>query len=109
MEMRFTAFYALVTFAMVLVVIPGCKIDCAGQNLDECSRSDECSVIRAGRITSECVEAPTAAGCTDRERQICGDALTVARDQTGAEWQFPSTCIPEGWTPVRRDAYPECE
>jgi len=110
MAYRTYYFLGTIVIATLMAIVSGCKTDCASQSVAECQPADGCSVVEARRIISSCIKKPTAAACRDSERQICGDALTIARDRAGTEWQFPNTCIPDGWTPVQRDGdYPECE
>jgi hypothetical protein len=95
--------------ALLLMLAAGCKSDCMEKSLDECGRAAGCRIIQGEKIVSECAKrVATPLGCMDTDTD-CDDALTLARDNSEALWQLPSSCIPSGWTPVQRSTYPECE
>ncbi len=64
--------------------------------LETAGKVDGCISIVGDRYSEEgaCVESSfvvCTASCPD------GAALTFMRDDQGALWRFPSTCVPEGW------------
>jgi hypothetical protein len=72
---------------------------CAGLTTVQCARATQCAPLLAQALDEarECKEARTAVGCIDISAG-CDESLTYARDSDGRTWEFPTTCISEGWT-----------
>jgi len=76
---------------------------------DDCGRYPQCGTIWGNPVdeAAQCIKRVQFVACTDY--QVCGGAITHARDDQGHLWQFTSTCIPPGWATVGSIGYLERE
>ncbi|MEY4577950.1 MAG: hypothetical protein RL701_2653 [Pseudomonadota bacterium] len=85
----------------LLMCSAGCDTEagskCAQLGSDDCTSSPGCVVISATAIgDSGCSSTTAPVGCMQNDK-ACGEGYTYARDPSGKEWMFGTTCIPQGW------------
>lgn len=90
------------------------ELSCSGEvceycyelELIDCDRDAFCSTLDAQpwNEAQACVDAFTVVSCTSPE-DACDSAVTWAQDPDGTCWQFPSSCVPVGWSLE----VPECD
>jgi len=71
---------------------------CGELPLDNCQSNTSCSILVGQRVTGNpaCVAPPGPVACGTN--QGCMMVATRATDPAGADWIFPTTCIPAAWT-----------
>jgi len=90
-----------------------------GENVDACAALDEaacvgpdCAPLRGGPFDEYCVDESSFntiyAGCIDADVG-CAEVETCGQEPFGRQrlW-FPSSCLPEGWTPCSCDVPAQC-
>ena len=96
--------------------VVGLPISCYDLTPELCADESTCAVIggRTTQTTDEgiCVDystETTGLGCMDAG-DGCGAAETLAASPDDPEtcWLFPTTCLPEGWTPCAAETWQEC-
>ncbi len=75
----------------------GAAGECSSFQGEECEAAEGCMSLFAVPLDGE--EHPDEdwefIACETAED--CGDLVTCARDESGASWSFPNTCVPSGW------------
>jgi len=72
---------------------------CDELSLEACEGYPACAKTGGNRLNEQnrCLYAPEAQECVPRNR-ICGEAITYARDRSGAIWMYGNACLPSGMT-----------